>query len=74
MSTAEILEGLSKLSPAELNLVHERILELEESHVIDPSAEFSAAIEEGLHSLRTEPTVSLEEARQKIAVWSGRSG
>ena len=69
----EILEGLSKLSPAELSLVHERILELEESCVIDPSAEFSAAIEEGLHSLKTEPAVSLEEARRKVALWSGRS-
>lgn len=73
MSTAEILEGLSKLSPVELNLVHERILELEESYVIEPSAEFSEAIEEGLHSMRTEPAASLEEVRQKIAVWSGRS-
>jgi hypothetical protein len=73
VSTAEILEGLSKLSPVELELVHERILELEESCVIEPSAEFSAAIEEGMKSLRTEPSVSLEDARRKIAVWSGQS-
>jgi hypothetical protein len=73
MSAAEILEGLSKLNPVELNLVHERILELEESQMIDPSAEFSAAIEEGMHSLRTEPSVSLDEVRQKIGLWSGRS-
>ncbi len=73
MSAAEILEGLSKLSPVELELVHERILELEESYVIEPSAEFSAEIEEGMKSLRAEPSVSLEEARQKIAVWSGKS-
>jgi hypothetical protein len=73
VSATEILEGLSKLSPIELNMVHERILELEESHVIEPSAEFDAAIEEGLQSLKTEPQVSLDEARKRIAVWSGRS-
>jgi hypothetical protein len=73
VSAAEILQELSNLSPAELNLVHERILELEESHVIDPSPEFSAAIEEGMQSLRMEGAVSLEEARKRVTVWSGRS-
>jgi hypothetical protein len=57
VSVTEILEELSKLSPVELNLVHERILELQESHIIDPSPEFSAAIEEGLRSLKTEGTI-----------------
>lgn len=71
MSAAEILEGLSKLSPVELSLVHERILELEESHVIEPSAEFSAAIEEGLRSLATEPTFTVDEVRQEIPGWIG---
>jgi hypothetical protein len=71
VSAAEILEGLSKLSPVELSLVHERILELEESHVIEPSAEFSAAIEEGLRSLATEPTFTVDEVRQEIPGWIG---
>lgn len=73
MSATEILEGLSKLSPVELTLVHERILELEESHAIEPGAEFSAAIEEGLQSMRTEPGIGLEEAREKVQGWIGRS-
>ena len=67
MSAAEILEELSKLSPAELNLVHGRILELEESHVIDPSPEFSAAIEEGMQSFRTEETGSFQEVWKRIS-------
>jgi len=73
VSTADILEKLGKLSPVELTLVHQRILEIEESHEIEASAEFDAAIEEGFESLRTEPTVSLEEVRRNIAIWSGRS-
>ena len=73
MSTAEILEGLSKLSPVELSLVHERVLELEESHVIEPSADFSAAIAEGLRSSETERTFTVEEVRQEIAGWTGKS-
>jgi hypothetical protein len=67
MGAAEILDGLSKLSPAELALVQQRLLELEGSYVIDPSAEFSAAIDEGLRSLRTEPTLTVEEVRREIA-------
>ncbi len=73
MSAAEIMEELSKLSPDELTMVHERVLELEESYVIEPSPEFRAAIQEGLRSLRSEPTVTIEEVRGKLAVWSGRS-
>jgi hypothetical protein len=73
VSATEILDELSKLSPVELNLVHERILELEESHVIEPSPEFSAAIEEGLQSMKTEPTLTVEEVRQEIAGWIGQS-
>jgi hypothetical protein len=73
VSTAEILDKLSELSPVELNVVDQRILELEESHVIEPSEEFSAAIEEGPQSMRTEPAVSLEEARRKISEWAGQS-
>jgi hypothetical protein len=45
----------------------------EESLIIEPSAEFNAAIEEGMQSLRNEPPVSLEEARAKIALWSAGS-
>ena len=73
MNTAEIIDGLSKLNPAELSLVHQRVLELEESYVIEPGAEFSAAIEEGIQSLATEPTFTVQEVRQEIAQWTGKS-
>jgi hypothetical protein len=73
MSTSEILAELPKLSPAELQVIHERILELEAGREIEPSAEFSAAISEGMHSLKTEPVVTVDEARKSVAQWAGRS-
>ena len=72
VSAREILEELAKLSPVELQKVHQRILELEEEHTIAPSAEFNAAISEGLRSLEDEPTVRLQEASQKIPRWAGQ--
>ena len=73
MSKTEILEELPKLSPTELQRIHERVLELEEAYQLEPSAELNTAIGEGVRSLETEPTVSLEEARQKVARWAGMS-
>jgi hypothetical protein len=73
MSATEILAELPRLSPAELQIVHQRIMELEERHELEPSAELNVAIAEGLRSLETEPTVSLEDARHKVAQWAGRS-
>ena len=72
VSASEILEELAKLSPVELQEVHQRILELEEEHTIAPNAAFNAAIAEGMRSLEDEPTVSLLEASQKIPRWVGR--
>ena len=72
MSATEILEELSKLTPAELQLIHQRVLELEAAQEIEPSGELKTAIAEGLRSLETEPMVSLEEVRQKVAQWAGR--
>jgi hypothetical protein len=57
MSADEILDELPRLTPDE----------------IQPSPEFHTAIEQGLHSLETEPIVSLEELDEKIAKWAGRS-
>lgn len=73
MSTSEILAELPKLSPAELQLIQERILDLEQGLEIEPSAEFSAAIAEGIHSSKAEPTVTVDEVRKKVAQWAGRS-
>ena len=73
MSATEILEQLPKLSPNDLQVVHERILELKEVHEIEAGAELNAAIALGLESLESEPTVTLDEARRKISQWAGRS-
>lgn len=67
MSATEILEELPKLSLDDLQVVHERILELKEVREIEPSAELNAAIALGLESLENEPTISLDEARRKVA-------
>lgn len=72
MSTSDILAELPKLSPAELQLIHERILDLEQGLEIEPSAEFAAAIEAGIESSKTEPAVPLAEARKKVAQWADR--
>jgi hypothetical protein len=72
MSASEIIGELEKLSPTKLQRVHQRILELEDECEIEPSAEFDRAIAEGIKSLETEPTASLEEMRQNVAKWAGR--
>lgn len=73
MSTTEILNELPKLSPAELQRVHLRIIELEDQQEIEPSPELALAIEAGLRSLNEEPAVEIADARQKVARWAGRS-
>ncbi len=73
VSTTEILDELPRLSLADLQLVHERILELESEREIDPSAAMNEAIEEGLRSMETEPTFSVEETRIQFAQWFGKS-
>jgi hypothetical protein len=73
MSASEILIELPRLTPAELELIQERILELEEARIIEPSPGLNAAIAAGLSSLENEPTVTLDEARPKVRQWAGRS-
>lgn len=73
MSAAEILDELQKLTPAELQLVQERILELEERQEVEETPELLAAIDEGLRSLESEATYTAEEVRAKIAQWTSRS-
>ena len=72
MSLTEILDALPKLSFDELQLVDQRILELQEPYEIVPSPEFSAAIEEGIRSSETEPLAAVETVRAKLAEWVRR--
>jgi hypothetical protein len=73
MSAAEILDELPKLTPIELQHIHERILELEEMQDVEETPELLAAIDEGQRSLETERAFTLDEARAKITQWTSRS-
>jgi hypothetical protein len=73
MSAAEILNELPKLTSAELQHIHERILELEEAQQIEETPELLAAVDEGLRSLENERTYTLDEARAKITDWTSKS-
>ncbi len=73
MSAAEIIEELPKLTPEDRLKIYRQIVEMEHLDVIEPSPEFHAAIAQGLHSLETEPVVPLDEVRDKISQWAGRS-
>jgi len=66
MRVAEILDELPKLTPMELQRIHERILELKEAQ------ELLAAVDEGMRSLENEPTYTLEEVRARIAQWTSK--
>ena len=73
MSAAEILDQLPKLTPAELQNIHERILELEEAQEVEETPELLAAVDGGLRSSESEPTYTPDEVRAKIAQWTSRS-
>jgi hypothetical protein len=73
MSAAEILDELPKLTVAELQHIHERILELEEAQEVEETPELLAAVDEGLRSLESERTYSPNEARAKIAQWASKA-
>ena len=73
MSTAEILNELPKLTPSELACIHERILEFEEAQEVEETPEMLAAVDEGLRSLASELTYTLDEVRGKIVPWTSKS-
>ena len=73
MSAAEILDELPKLTPVELQRVHERILELEEAQEIEETPDLLAAVDEGVRSLESEPTYTPDEVRARIAQWTSKS-
>jgi len=73
MSTAEILNELPKLTPTELQHIHERILELEEAQEVEETPELIAAVDTGLRSLESERTYTPDEVRARIAQWTSKS-
>jgi hypothetical protein len=67
MSTvAEIEAALEKLSPAQ----QREIADWLESRLMPETPAMLAALDEGIRSLETEPTVPLEEVRRKIKAWA----
>ena len=70
MSTVtEVEQALEKFSPEQMKEVADWLA----SRLLpDESAEQLAAIDAGLHSLRTEPTLNAEQVRQNIRAWVAR--
>jgi hypothetical protein len=72
MSVNEIIQELPKLSPEDRHLLRQ---ELDERYLEDfeETPEMLAAIDEGLRSLREEPTITIEELREKMKSWNFKS-
>jgi len=63
MSVNEIIQELLKLTPEDRNLLRQ---ELDERYVenFEETPEILAAVDEGLRSLREEPTITIEEIKE----------
>jgi len=70
MSTTEILDELPKLTPAELETVYRRAVELHQGRTVEASPELLAAIDAADESFAKEGGVSLDEARRIAASWN----
>lgn len=67
MSTvSEIETAIEKLSPVE----QRELAGWLNSRLIDDTPEMLAALDAGIRSLETEPTVPLEDVRRKIKGWA----
>jgi hypothetical protein len=69
MSVNEILQELPKLSPEDRHLIRQEL----DEHFIDDfeeTPEMLAAVDEGLRSLREEPTFTIEEIRKEMLTWN----
>ncbi len=68
MSTvAEIEAALIKLAPAQMREVADWIAD---QLIPAETPAMLAALDEGIHSLKTEPTIPAEEVRRKIRLWA----
>ncbi|PYJ54949.1 MAG: hypothetical protein DME82_09110 [Verrucomicrobia bacterium] len=70
MSATEILDELPKLTPAELETVYRRAVELHQGRTVEASPELLAAIDAADESFAKEGGVSLDEARRIAASWN----
>ena len=71
MSVNEILQELDHLSTDELQVIREK-LDLLDEHA-EETPEMLAAVDEGLRSLREEPTITIEELEKRMASWRTKS-
>jgi BMFP domain-containing protein YqiC len=71
MSVNEILAEMDKLSPDELKIIQEKLDLVRED--FEETPEMLAAIDEGLRSLREEPTITIEELEKRMASWRTKS-
>ena len=70
MSATEILDEQPKLTPAELETVYRRAVELHQGRTVEASPELLAAIDAADESFAKEGGVSLDEARRIAASWN----
>ena len=68
LNASDVIEQLAILPPEEVAKVRLWLLEHEED-----TPAMLAFIDEGLKSLQTEPTISLDDAQKKIRAWATRS-
>ena len=71
MSVNEILAELETLSPDELRVIQEKVYLLNEA--AEETPEMLEAVDEGLRSLREEPTITIEELEQRLETWRTKS-
>ena len=66
MSLNDIIEELPKLTPEEHRQIYLRIERLDGEPEFEATPEMPGATEEGTRSVQTEPTYSLEGARERV--------
>jgi hypothetical protein len=69
MSATEILEELPRLTPAELEIIYRRAMELHQGQTLEASPELLTAID-AADEAANEDGVSVGEARDIVASWN----
>jgi len=72
VSLTELIQKIHELSPEEQEIVRRELDELPQEE-FEATPEMLAAIDEGLRSLREEPTITIEELREKMKSWNFKS-
>ena len=70
MSATEILNELPRLTPAELEMIYRRAVELHQGQTLEASPELLSAMDAADESVVKEGGVSLNEARRAVASYN----